>query len=120
VAGRIRTYSVFFDFYLGEHSHPGTRAIHYLGSSFGIAALILTVWTRNPLWILAGLVAGYGCAWIGHFFIEKNRPATFTYPLWSFVADYHMFFLWLTRQLDKRRVKANQPYAARKADTNSG
>jgi hypothetical protein len=103
---RYKTYSAFFDFYLSEHSRPATRAVHYLGSTFGIAALILTIVTHNPLWVLAGLVAGYGCAWIGHFFIEHNRPATFKYPLWSFFGDYHMFFLWLTGQLEKRRKQA--------------
>lgn len=102
---RFTTYSAFFDFYLSEHNHPGTRALHYLGSTCGVAALILTIWTRNPLSILAGLIAGYGCAWIGHFFIEHNRPATFKYPLWSFMGDYHMYFLWLTGQLKKRRAR---------------
>ena len=67
-------------------------------------------WFLNAEWgidpILAGLIAGYGCAWIGHFFIEHNRPATFKYPLWSFAGDYHMFFLWLTGQLSKRRKRA--------------
>ena len=101
-----KTYSAFFDFYLSEHSLPATRAVHYLGSTFGIAALVLTIATRNPLWILAGLIAGYGCAWIGHFFIEHNHPATFKYPLWSFTGDYHMFYLWLTGQLGKRRALA--------------
>lgn len=108
---RFTTYSAFFDFYLSEHSHPGTRALHYLGSTCGVAALILTIWTSNPLWILAGLTAGYGCAWIGHFFIEHNRPATFKYPLWSFMGDYHMYFLWLTGQLGKRRKLASEHQA---------
>lgn len=106
MAERIRTYSAFFDFYLGEHSQPATRVLHYMASCCGITALALTVWTLNPLWIVAGLVSAYGLAWISHFFIEHNKPATFTYPLWSFCADYHMFFLWLTGQLTKRRAKA--------------
>jgi hypothetical protein len=106
---RHHTYSAFFDFYLGEHSRPLTRALHYVGSICGIAALITFITTGNPLWILAGLLAGYGCAWIAHFFVEHNKPATFKYPLWSFIGDYHMFFLWLTGQLDKRmkRVKGS-------------
>ena len=106
MAERIRTYSAFFDVYLGEHDRPLTRALHYAGSTCGIAALVMTIWTRNPLWILAGLVSGYGCAWVGHVFVEHNRPATFTHPLWSFAGDYHMFFLWLTGQLAKRRARA--------------
>lgn len=115
MAERYKTYSAFFDFYLSEHSLPATRAIHYLGSTFGIAALVITVMTLNPLWILAGLVAGYGCAWIGHFFVEHNRPATFKYPLWSFAGDYHMFFLWLTGQLAKRRALAAEQLAIKPA-----
>ncbi|MDV6332780.1 DUF962 domain-containing protein [Asticcacaulis sp. 201] len=106
MAERYRTYSAFFDFYLSEHGRPATRAVHYLGSVCGIAALVLTVSTGHLWWIAAGLVAGYGCAWIGHFFIEHNRPATFKYPLWSFIGDYHMFCLWLTGQLPKRRALA--------------
>ena len=103
---RIKTYSAFFDFYLGEHSHPATRAWHYAASTFGITALIATLVTGKFLWIPLGIVAGYGCAWIGHFFVEHNKPATFTYPLWSFMADYHMFFLWLTGQLPRRQAEA--------------
>lgn len=103
---RYQTYSAFFDFYLSEHSLPLTRALHYVGSACGITALVAVFVTGNPLWILAGLIAGYGCAWIGHFFVEHNKPATFKYPLWSFMGDYHMFFLWLTGQLNKRRAIA--------------
>ncbi len=106
MAERIKTYSAFFDYYLSEHSKPLTRALHYLASICGMAALAATVWTHNLLWIPAGLVAAYGLAWIGHFFVEHNRPATFTYPRWSFMGDYHMFFLWLTGQLARRRAQA--------------
>ncbi len=112
---RYQTYSAFFDFYLSEHSRPATRALHYLGSTCGLAALIATAATRNPLWILAGLTAGYGCAWIGHFFIEHNRPATFKYPLWSFMGDYHMYFLWLTGQLSKRRARSAESLVVSKS-----
>jgi len=105
---RHTSYSSFFDYYLSEHSRSRTRILHYIGSSFGIAALILCIAQRQPLWLLAGLFSGYGFAWVGHFFIEKNRPATFTNPLWSFIGDYHMFFLWLTGRLEKRRTEAQE------------
>ncbi len=100
---RYTSYSAFFDYYLSEHDRPLTRTLHYIGSTCGIAALVLTVITHNPVWIFAGLAAGYGFAWVGHFFVEHNRPPTFRYPLWSFMGDYHMFFLFLTGQLAKRR-----------------
>lgn len=105
---RYRTYSAFFDFYLSEHRLPLTRALHYLGSTFGLLALFLTVRTLNPAWLLAGLVAGYGCAWAAHVFIEHNKPATFKYPLWSFAGDYHMYVLWLSGRLDKRCLQADE------------
>ncbi len=108
---RYTTYSSFFDFYLSEHSLPATRAIHYVGSACGIIALILTITTGLWWWIPAGLISGYSCAWFGHFFIEHNRPATFKYPLWSFIGDYHMFFLFLTGQLEKRRQRADRHMA---------
>ena len=105
---RYKTYSAFFDYYLSEHERSLTRVLHYAGSSCGIAALVIAIVQAQPLWIVAGLIAGYGCAWIGHFFVEHNRPATFTYPLWSFIGDYHMFFLFLTGQLGKRRRIASE------------
>jgi len=111
---RYQTYSAFFDFYLSEHAHPLTRALHYLGSTFGFLALFLVVRTLNPLWIPAGLIAGYGCAWGAHVFIEHNKPATFKYPVWSFVGDYHMYALWLTGRLDKRRARAAEKRASAK------
>ncbi len=103
---RHTTYSAFFDFYLSEHERPLTRTLHYCGSVCGIAALVLTLATGNLLWVAAGLLSGYGFAWTGHFFVEHNRPATFKYPLWSFIGDYHMFGLWLTGRLNQRRATA--------------
>ena len=103
---RYTSYSAFFDFYLSEHERPLTRALHYCGSVCGIVAAILTVATGNLLWIPAGLVSGYGLAWTGHVFAEHNQPATFKYPLWSFIGDYHMFGLWLLGRLNQRRAVA--------------
>jgi hypothetical protein len=81
----------FYPFYLSEHSNRTNRRLHFLGTSLGVAALAHSLSTLNFWWLLAGVVAGYGCAWIGHFFVEKNRPATFTYPLYSFMGDWVMW-----------------------------
>ena len=108
MADRISKYSDFFDFYLGEHSLAATRWVHYIGSICGLAALGLGLWTRHASWLLVGAIAGYGFAWFGHLVFEKNRPATFTYPLWSFVADYHMFFLMVLGRLNQRRALARE------------
>ena len=90
-----------------EHSLPATRMLHLLGTAVGIGlAAFLIVSGRWWLFFL-GLIPGYGAAWIGHFFIEKNRPATFHHPLWSFMGDYKMIWLMLTGRMDAevQRVK---------------
>src|SRR5262245_1893458 len=91
----LRSFQDFWPFYVREHSKPGCRLLHFIGSSAGLVCLILTVVTAQLWWILLGLLIGYGLAWIGHFFIEKNRPATFKHPLWSLMADWKMWRLTL-------------------------
>jgi hypothetical protein len=96
---RIDDFEEFWLFYLSEHAKPQTRALHYAGTAlavFGIAACILL----GKLWFLLAVpAAGYGPAWIAHRFVEKNRPSTFRYPLWSLACDFRMAFSWLTRQI---------------------
>jgi hypothetical protein len=96
---KFKSFGEFWPYYLGEHSKPTTRLFHCVGSFTGIAVLIALIavgkWWLFPL----AFVPGYALAWIGHFFIEKNRPATFTYPLWSFLGDWKMLALMLTGRL---------------------
>lgn len=81
----------FYPYYLHEHSDPTCRRLHYLGSTLGLVCIALAIATRNGWWLLAGLVAGYACAWVGHYVFEKNRPATFKYPFYSFAGDWVMY-----------------------------
>lgn len=99
---RYKTYSAFFSFYLGEHSNPVCRFLHYIGSTLALTCVAIAIKEHNAWWLLVAPICGYSFAWFGHFFIEKNKPATFTYPLWSLMGDYHMYFLFLIGALDKR------------------
>ena len=98
-ADRIGSYGAFWPYYLREHAKPGTRQIHYVGTTLMLLAFATFIVTGNVLWLLATPIAGYGFAWVGHFFIEHNRPATFKYPLWSFISDLRMYFTWLAGRL---------------------
>lgn len=87
-----RRFADFYPYYLGEHRHPVCRRLHFVGSAL-ILVLLAFVLARviSPWALVAVPVIGYGFAWIGHFFFEHNRPATFTYPFYSFLGDWAMF-----------------------------
>jgi hypothetical protein len=104
---RYRSFAEFWPFYLREHSKPRTRALHYAGTTLVIAIAMFAALSGRWLWLLAIPLAGYGFAWVAHFAVEKNRPATFTYPLWSLAADFKMWWLWLTRRLEPELRKAH-------------
>lgn len=85
------TKSNFYDFYLNEHQNVICRRLHFAGSSFGLLGLATAIKTGKPAPLFKGIVAGYACAWVGHFFFEKNKPATFKYPMQSFASDFRMY-----------------------------
>jgi hypothetical protein len=97
-----RKYARFADFYpvyLREHANRTSRRLHFVGSSLALVCLAAGVATRNPLWLLGALVCGYGFAWVGHFFFEHNRPATFRQPLYSLMGDWKMYWQTLTGRI---------------------
>lgn len=93
------SFAQFYPFYLGEHAAPGTRRLHFLGLVLALLCLLALVFTGDPVWLLAGLVCGYGFAWAAHLWIEKNRPATFRHPVYSFMGDWTMFWQMLTGKI---------------------
>jgi len=99
VSERFASFAEFYPFYLSEHALRSTRRIHFVGSSLALLLVLASLVTgRIGLFVLA-VIAGYGFAWVGHFFFEKNRPATFQYPLWSFMGDWKMFWQILTGKI---------------------
>ena len=96
----MKTFAEFWPYYLSEHARPVTRWLHFVGSTTGLLLAGLAVRERSGWLVLAALVSGYAFAWVGHFGFEKNKPATFKYPLWSFVADWRMWSLMLTGRLE--------------------
>src|SRR4051812_13276882 len=84
-------FAEFYVFYLSEHRHPVSRRLHFFGTFLVLSFFVIALLTANALWLLAMPVAGYSLAWIGHFFFERNRPATFAHPFYSLAADFVLF-----------------------------
>ncbi|MEM7610362.1 MAG: DUF962 domain-containing protein [Pseudomonadota bacterium] len=88
---RITSFAQFYPYYLEEHSNVICRRLHFIGTTAVIGCFVMIALTGNWWWFAATPLVGYGFAWVGHFFFEKNRPATFTYPLYSLAADWVMY-----------------------------
>ncbi|MCY0909376.1 MAG: DUF962 domain-containing protein [Sulfobacillus thermosulfidooxidans] len=94
---RIHSFNEFWPFYLQEHQKPATRLFHFIGTGGAIVLLLLALLTLNAWYLVLSVGVGYALAWYSHFFIEKNRPATWRYPVYSLQADVLLFWLMLTR-----------------------
>ncbi|MBS3805263.1 MAG: DUF962 domain-containing protein [Oleiphilaceae bacterium] len=96
---RFQSFSEFYPYYLEEHRNPTCRRLHYLGSLLVIAVVLYAVLTGKLAFLFLVPVIGYGFAWLGHFLFEKNRPATFKYPLYSLLGDWVMLKDMLTGRI---------------------
>jgi len=106
MAERCASYFDFWPYYLREHAEPGTRYLHYAGTVIATAVLIGALATQTWWALLLYPLFGYGFAWVSHAFIERNKPATFTHPLWSLISDYRMTFLAFTGRLKPHLERA--------------
>jgi hypothetical protein len=102
------TFAQFWPYYLREHSNPTTRAIHLAGTVAALVCLVVGIMVHSAWWILYALIVGYAPAWFAHFFIEKNRPATFSHPFFSLAGDFTMLGHALRGTLDDEVAKATQ------------
>jgi hypothetical protein len=94
-----RSFAEFYPFYLSQHANAVCRRLHFAGSLLVLAVLAFSLVTGSYLWLLAIPVVGYGFAWLGHFGFEKNKPATFTYPIYSLRGDWVMFLQMLSGKI---------------------
>lgn len=105
---KYKSFRSFYPYYLTEHGDATNRTLHFLGT-LGLLAILVVAIALQKWWMLALIpVCGYGFAWVGHFFIEKNKPATFTYPLWSLGSDFVMFWDILTGQINRKLEEAKK------------
>jgi hypothetical protein len=102
----MNTFAEFWPFYLREHSRPATRTLHLAGTTIAAFLILLALGLRSWGYLLAAVVCGYAFAWVGHFFVEKNKPATFKHPFWSLAADWKMWALALSGRLGPHLQKA--------------
>ncbi len=105
---KYKTFWSFYPYYLTEHSDNTNRALHFIGTLLLLAALVTGIITGKWWFFALVPVLGYGFAWVGHYFIEKNRPATFTYPLYSLASDFVMFWHTITGQIGKKMKEAKK------------
>jgi hypothetical protein len=106
MAEKIASYAEFWPHYLRAHRDPRTRLVHYLGTSVGLALLIAAALLADWRLVLAAPLAGYALAWLAHGVFERNKPATFGHPFWSFYSDFRMLFLWVCGRLDPEIERA--------------
>ena len=103
---KFDSYEQFFDFYLQQHSDPRNRLLHAIGTTLGVAVVVWAFVSGHRWYALLFFPIGYGFAWTGHFGLEKNKPATFGHPFWSFISDFRMVGMMLTGRLAARMERA--------------
>ncbi|WP_034732780.1 DUF962 domain-containing protein [Bacteriovorax sp. Seq25_V] len=97
---QYKNFKEFYPFYLSQHENKICRVLHFVGSTVVLVILVFAISTQTYKALFSLPIAGYGFAWVGHFFFEKNRPATFTYPVYSLIGDWVMYYQLLTRKIN--------------------
>jgi hypothetical protein len=105
---KYKTLKDFYPYYLTEHQNKMSRNLHYIGTTLFILTIIYALWTGKYNWLFIAPVFGYGFAWVGHYFFEKNKPATFKYPLFSLASDFVMYYHKLIGKEDEMQAAAKE------------
>jgi hypothetical protein len=105
---RLQSFAEFWPYYVREHSRPATRVVHFCGTTLALVLLMGALAMGAWWWMAAVPLCGYAFAWISHLAIERNRPATFTYPLWSLLADFKMWGLMATGRMNAEITRIKQ------------
>lgn len=112
---KLKKYSQFWPYYLSQHLNPVCRALHVVGTLTSLGFVVLAFLLKKPSLVLAGIGVGYAFAWIGHFVFEKNRPATFQQPIYSFLSDFVMLFKILTGQISREILDLQKSRSERRS-----
>jgi hypothetical protein len=107
-SSEFKSFDDFWPFYVREHSNKTNRALHFVGTTLAVTSLATGLVTGKKGLMIAAPFLGYGFAWIGHFVVEKNRPATFQHPLWSLRGDFVMWWKIATGQMEAEVERATQ------------
>jgi hypothetical protein len=102
---KYTTFNSFYEYYLTEHSNANNRKVHFIGTLLLIFSFLIGIVTGKLIFFILIPILGYGFAWVGHYFIEKNKPATFTYPFYSLAGDFVMFWDIITGNIDEKLKK---------------
>ncbi len=115
----IGSFADFWPHYVREHAHSFTRALHAAGTAASLVCAVALLSRKRWRYLPLAFVPGYAAAWAGHFLIERNRPATFEHPLWSFIADYKMIGLMLAGKMEGEVERARRSGKAEASDLNT-
>lgn len=112
---RFQSIKEFYPYYLSEHRHPYTRLLHFTGTALLLVCFLYALLQQQWMLLFLVPVLGYGFAWVSHAFIEKNKPATFTYPVFSLASDFIMFWHILTGKIKEKLADAENKYPSNRA-----
>lgn len=98
--GKFESFEEFWPFYVREHANKTNRTLHFIGTTLAMSSVAAALLTKRRALLLAAPVFGYGFAWVGHFMVEGNKPATFKHPLWSLRGDFKMWWLMANGAMD--------------------